>query len=307
MQVSKRAFTLIELLVVIAIIAILAAILFPVFAKVREKARQTTCLSNEKQLGLGFLQYTEDYDEHWPVNGGGATNPLIGNPNSLGAGWGGQIYPYIKSTAVFICPSDTTNNAQAIANSSVDPTYNTAVSYAANLNLLRTDGSNQAAGDLHPGSSIAVELSPSKTVLLNEVSNDNAHLTTPQEDTDGAYWFSAWADVYSAVDNGTGGNMYAWSYDFGTGGNLATGELGGEPSTANNANVARHNGGSDFLMCDGHAKWFNGSSVSPGAVAFAPDCNQQGVPAVPDCVYGPPNSIAAGTGNSQFAVTYSPI
>src|ERR1700760_4371273 len=59
-------FTLIELLVVIAIIAILAAILFPVFAKVREKARQTSCLSNEKQLGLAFQQYTQDYDEKYP-------------------------------------------------------------------------------------------------------------------------------------------------------------------------------------------------------------------------------------------------
>ena len=66
----RRAFTLIELLVVIAIIAILAAILFPVFAKAREKARQSSCLSNTKQLALGMLQYTQDYDERliWYVN-----------------------------------------------------------------------------------------------------------------------------------------------------------------------------------------------------------------------------------------------
>jgi prepilin-type N-terminal cleavage/methylation domain-containing protein len=63
MSTSKKGFTLIELLVVIAIIAILAAILFPVFAKAREKARQASCQSNEKQLGLGFIQYTQDYDE----------------------------------------------------------------------------------------------------------------------------------------------------------------------------------------------------------------------------------------------------
>ena len=79
-----KGFTLIELLVVIAIIAILAAILFPVFAQVREKARQTTCASNQKQIGLGFLQYVQDYDEHFPSEQDGG-NPW-GNPpyNKIG-------------------------------------------------------------------------------------------------------------------------------------------------------------------------------------------------------------------------------
>src|SRR5580700_7273559 len=93
-RANKQAFTLIELLVVIAIIAILAAILFPVFAQVREKARQTSCLSNEKQLGLAFTQYIQDNDESYPVNGGGQNNI------SLGMGWAGQVYPYVKSTGV---------------------------------------------------------------------------------------------------------------------------------------------------------------------------------------------------------------
>jgi prepilin-type N-terminal cleavage/methylation domain-containing protein len=93
---NNRGFTLIELLVVIAIIAILAAILFPVFAKAREKARQITCVSNEKQLGLSLVQYTQDNDETYP-NGtifqGSDSNPY----HLLGAGWAGQVYAYTKS------------------------------------------------------------------------------------------------------------------------------------------------------------------------------------------------------------------
>src|ERR1700677_3124023 len=92
----RRGFTLIELLVVIAIIAILAAILFPVFAKVREKARQISCTSNMKQIGLGIIQYTEDYDETYP-----GTNGLINSGN-----WAQAIYPYVKSTGVFKCPDN---------------------------------------------------------------------------------------------------------------------------------------------------------------------------------------------------------
>ncbi len=96
----KTGFTLIELLVVIAIIAILAAILFPVFAQAREKARQTSCLSNQKQIGLAALQYAQDYDE---------TNALLtyyqNSPST--EKWMDLLYPYIKSEAIFTCPSRT--------------------------------------------------------------------------------------------------------------------------------------------------------------------------------------------------------
>jgi prepilin-type N-terminal cleavage/methylation domain-containing protein/prepilin-type processing-associated H-X9-DG protein len=93
----RKGFTLIELLVVIAIIAILAAILFPVFAKAREKARQTSCLSNLKQIGVAALQYAQDYDETY--NGSAQSRP----PPCLN--WSQMIEPYIKNTQVFICPS----------------------------------------------------------------------------------------------------------------------------------------------------------------------------------------------------------
>ncbi len=97
---TKKGFTLIELLVVIAIIAILAAILFPVFARAREQARKSSCASNLKQLGLAVIQYTQDYDEKFPIgqNWKPITDPI---------GTKLQIMPYIKSEQVFICPSDT--------------------------------------------------------------------------------------------------------------------------------------------------------------------------------------------------------
>ncbi len=115
----RRGFTLIELLVVIAIIALLAAILFPVFARARENARKSSCLNNIKQLGVGVQQYTQDYDETLPSS-------TDGNPDGINVigGWvfysafggngtgvfdvtKGSLYPYVKGTQVYVCPSDT--------------------------------------------------------------------------------------------------------------------------------------------------------------------------------------------------------
>lgn len=101
------AFTLIELLVVIAIIAILVAILFPLFARARENARRTSCASNLKQIGLGFMQYTQDYDEKLPPLYFG-TDGTYKMPNGQVTGtalWMHMVYPYIKSAQLFNCPS----------------------------------------------------------------------------------------------------------------------------------------------------------------------------------------------------------
>jgi prepilin-type N-terminal cleavage/methylation domain-containing protein len=102
---DSAAFTLVELLTVIAIIAILAEILFPVFAQAREKARQSACLSNQKQLALAFSLYTQDYDETLPPYSYGAgTAGFFGYFGGDGPRWADLIYPYVKNQQVFDCP-----------------------------------------------------------------------------------------------------------------------------------------------------------------------------------------------------------
>src|SRR5665213_1038842 len=158
---TLTGFTLIELLVVIAIIAILAAILFPVFAKVREKARQTSCLSNEKQLGLAFVQYAQDYDEHFPSGRG------PGFPFYTG-GWVGQLWTYVKAKPVFACPDDPSVAVNGLGQPL--PTFQV-ISYGMNDSLLG-DQNGGDTGGTPVGASLASLNAPTLTVLLCETQNN---------------------------------------------------------------------------------------------------------------------------------------
>ena len=122
---AKRGFTLIELLVVIAIIALLAAILFPVFARARENARKSSCMNNMKQIGVAALQYVQDYDERycWAMYDMVATDPGYNQPDvpfgaykKLRIGWQHLMLPYIKSGQVFKCPSSSWSQNQGAGN-----------------------------------------------------------------------------------------------------------------------------------------------------------------------------------------------
>jgi prepilin-type N-terminal cleavage/methylation domain-containing protein/prepilin-type processing-associated H-X9-DG protein len=234
---EAKAFTLIELLVVIAVIAILAAILFPVFAKVREKARQTACLSNEKQLGLAVAQYINDNDEQVPPG----VTPAAWQPS--GMGWAGQVYPYIKSTKVFLCP---------------DETGNTNISYAINSDLTTTPSYTIAP------MSVAGMTSPSRTVLFCEVTGTNyADPSDPNEIS------SPSAGGTTGPYAITGYMEYATGLFAGDSPALASGWFGGMPN-------GRHTNGANWLLADCHAKFIPAAQISPGASA-ANSTNGQGV------------------------------
>lgn len=152
-----KGFTLIELLVVIAIIAILAAILFPVFGRARENARRSSCQSNLKQIGLGILQYTQDYDEKYP--GCFINEPKFGTDALANrVSYAQMIYPYVKSSQIFVCPSDSapmkrTGNGQLGLPNNPDIPRNPGISYAYN-NIITAFPAGNTPGGVAYGSSV---------------------------------------------------------------------------------------------------------------------------------------------------------
>jgi len=209
----RPGFTLIELLVAIAIIAILAAILFPVFARARENARRSSCQSNFKQIGLGVYQYTQDYDEKFPPV---FTCTDADCNGSVVDYWPTLVQPYLKSTQIFVCPSDSDPGDMY---SSTVPSYK--YSYTGNsvrnLGDINCDGATvikppfmyySAAGGKSPTSLAAVD-EVATTILMVDGAKNSIEL-----------------NIWRKTD------------------------LCPETQVAQ-----RHLDGINFLFCDGHVKW----------------------------------------------------
>jgi prepilin-type N-terminal cleavage/methylation domain-containing protein/prepilin-type processing-associated H-X9-DG protein len=220
---KSKAFTLIELLVVIAIIAILAAILFPVFAQAREKARQISCLSNLKQLGIAEGQYMQDYDGvvHEMTLGGSRSFATANNLT-----WGGILQPYIKNANVFTCPSSdvagTTNFAYTAAGrTSYSIGMNSYMGTYYNYFYYVIIGSNEADSRyVRPVDESLIKY-PANTVFF--------------------------ADSFDRVVGTTQPN--GWWIDPGYG------------KGRRNGLSDRHNGGTNVAFADGHAKWYKTNSL----------------------------------------------
>jgi prepilin-type N-terminal cleavage/methylation domain-containing protein len=287
---SSQGFTLIELLVVIAIIAILAAILFPVFAQAREKARQTSCISNNKQVGLAILQYVQDYDENFPSGWYPAEsaqfNVLLGS--TVGVGWANESYPYMKNSQVYKCPDDITQPVPG-AGTTHGPQY--PVSYIFNTNI--------PLG--YP--TLAALNAPASTVLATEGDGALAEIPTTGE-------FENYpAKIPAVASASSDGLHYVLSEPNQTGpigiAYLDTGYLGGhkplggfaDPSIVvwrtTGTNGGRHTDGAVYICGDGHAKWLKPGAVSPGYPAQA-------------STYAATADYAAGTSSGQYQVTFSP-
>jgi prepilin-type N-terminal cleavage/methylation domain-containing protein/prepilin-type processing-associated H-X9-DG protein len=244
---KNRGFTLIELLVVIAIIAILAAILFPVFARVREKARQTSCLSNMKQLGLAFAQYTSDNNEHLPVGNAKLFPTDWGND---GNGWGGEVYPYVKSTGVYKCPDDSTS-PKTVSGVQLYP-----VSYIFNFDLAQSYYSSEINGKF------ASIVAPASTVLLCEGKGDVANITDPQESA-----AILGANTYATISTAGLGLVQPADENV----VYETGYISPQQNpgpcfiaTEFDQKTGWHTGHSNYLMVDGHVKSLNSGVIAGG-------------------------------------------
>jgi prepilin-type N-terminal cleavage/methylation domain-containing protein/prepilin-type processing-associated H-X9-DG protein len=214
----RSGFTLIELLVVIAIIAILAAILFPVFAQAREKARTISCLSNTKQIGLGVMMYVQDYDETFfsqPWPGGCANaNYWTTQPGQPLQHWAVLIYPYVKNGQVFKCPSFT------------------GATYTASYALWTCGDTTQKpiVPEVDYGLNEWIIDAPTTLASINEPASIGLGEDNPY--------------IYGGPSVCVHNSLYFINAQVAFGGPITWW-----------GNSIRHTGGNNFFYCDGHSKW----------------------------------------------------
>ena len=254
----KSGFTLIELLVVIAIIAILAAILFPVFAQAREKARQTVCLSNMKQISTGMIMYTSDYDGYWPRSEGCSatplTNPAAPQPWECFGGttfalrlnqykWQGWIMPYVKNVDIFFCPSraDKAKSADLWKKSGeINNGYALSTPITGYINSGKFDahsflGRGMTGALQTPAETFIIMEGPYPTTSSIYPAGGATQQTGTGETIETIYpaaYYESWNDVLYPTVKGTS-------------------------SKSLDRNIAPHSEGMIFAFCDGHAKWYS--------------------------------------------------
>jgi prepilin-type N-terminal cleavage/methylation domain-containing protein/prepilin-type processing-associated H-X9-DG protein len=226
---TRRGFTLIELLVVIAIIAILAAILFPVFARARENARRASCGSNLKQIGLGFMQYTQDYDEKYPPYNNGAGGGY--------KGWVQITQPYVKSYQLYQCPSEPTGGSTSLDQSgsnawwpdssvSAQEANHTDYFYAKSFGAM-WDGSAEV------GLPLAQVLNPALTIMAGDGPGGRQ------------------ADIRYPIYTGGSDNGEACNTIIGD----TTAAVPCGPNALDKTAAKRHLDGANYIFADGHVKY----------------------------------------------------
>ena len=233
---KRKGFTLIELLVVIAIIAILAAILFPVFAQAREKARGISCLSNGKQVGMAVYMYIQDYDENYPKSTD--ADDAYGTGKMQIDSWPGLVSPYVKEPAAFACPSASADPLGYGVFQSGEAQKGHLRSWGANTAVLAVQNVTMGLGDPdgYNGDNVIIRSmasvpQPANTIVLCESYPGGVVVRqNPDGTINPSYWY--WATIVEGIAC-----------------------IKNDPSNGDYLDVRRHMGGGNYAFADGHSKY----------------------------------------------------